>query len=253
MNQVSKNASANNTRGERTYLYVTKFAIATVIGLAASTSNAIAAITAQGGDKLTESSRPAGRATNDTRTIVPADLRFDVWMDDKPLGSHDYRFSLEGNLLQVDSSARFNVKVLFVNVFRYDHDARELWNGPCLSAVRSETTTNGEEETLDLQFNADNCAGTYSYWDQLRLQRPELTNAQTGEKEPASWSEPAPAPLPAPSKKTKVDNPPAGIKHYQLTTASAIFLLWYDKHGRSLAMQTTNDGRTITYLNRELR
>lgn len=183
---------------------------------------------------------------------LPADISFDVWMDDRPLGSHDYRFSRKGDLLQVDSSARFNLKVLFVNVFRYNHDARELWQGPCLTALNSDTTTNGEQETLELLFSVDECAGTYAYWDRARLERPELTNAQTGKKEQALWSEPDAAPLPKPGKKK--NNIPAltGLTHYQLTTDSATFLLWYDKQGRCLAMQTTNDGRTITYMNRVL-
>ena len=184
---------------------------------------------------------------------VPARISFDVWMDNTKLGTHDYRFSRKDDSLQVDSKARFNVKVLFVNVFRYVHDARELWNGHCLAAVRSDTTTNGEVEALNLQFPDGECHGTYSYWDKARLQRPELTNAQTGQRETARLRHLGNAKLPAPGKKPPTAKPPAGIAQYQLTTPSANFLLWYDKLGRCLAMQTKNDGRTITYINRELR
>lgn len=186
---------------------------------------------------------------------VPADLSYEVWMDDKPLGTHDYRFSQHstGELLQVESNARFNVKVLFVNLFSYDHSARELWKGSCLSAVRSKTTTNGKIENLDLEFDGDACHGTYSYWDSHRLQRSTLTNAQTGEQESAQWARLESVPLPIPNRKVKLSRVPEDIAHYQLLTQSARFLLWYGPDGRNLAMQTTNDGRTITYVNRALR
>ncbi len=235
MNQVSNNLSVNDPHQlpnqRRTRQILRKLVITLALCVAAITTK-VAAI--------------------ESEIAIPADISFDVWMDDRPLGSHDYRFSRKGELLQVDSSARFNVKVLFVNVFRYNHDARELWQGPCLTTLNSDTTTNGEEETLELQFTVDECAGTYAYWDQARLKRPEVTNAQTGKKDQALWSEPDAAPLPTPGKKKNVIPAPAGSTHYQLTTESATFLLWYDKQGHCLAMQTTNDGRTITYMNRVL-
>jgi len=185
---------------------------------------------------------------------IPTDLNYEVWMDDKPLGTHSFGFSEDasGSLLQVDSKAVFNVKVLFVNVFSYDHSATELWNGHCLSSLSSNTTTNGKEEAIELRFEDDSCAGTYSYWDSTRLNRPVLTNAQNGEQEDASWQQLATTALPKPSKKVKLAKVPEVIEHFQLETPSANFLLWYDAQGRNLVMQTTNDGRTITYINREL-
>jgi len=188
------------------------------------------------------------------RLEMPKDLNYDVWMDDKPLGTHSYRFSIDpsGGLLRVDSKAVFNVKVLFVNVFSYDHNATELWNGQCLNSLSSNTTTNGKEEAIELRFDGDSCAGTYSYWDSARLQRSILTNAQNGEQEDASWQQLATTALPRPSRKVKLSNEPQAIEHFQLDTPSANFLLWYDDQGRNLMMQTTNDGRTITYINREL-
>ncbi len=186
---------------------------------------------------------------------IPKDLHYDVWIDAKPLGTHAYRFSRDaaGDLLQVDSNAVFNVKVLFVNVFSYNHSATELWNGQCLSSISSNTTTNGEKEAIELRFDDANCPGTYTYWDRSRLERSILTNAQTGEQEDASLQKLASTPLPRPSKKVKLSREVQTIEHYQLTTPSADFLLWYDDQGRNLMMQTTNDGRTITYINRELR
>lgn len=185
---------------------------------------------------------------------IPTDLNYDVWMDNRPLGTHSYRFSRDpaGGLLQVDSQADFEVKVVFVTVFSYDHKATELWNERCLTRLSSTTTTNGKQEAIELRFDGENCAGTYAYWDSSRLQREMLTNAQTGKQEEANWQALAPAELPRPNKKASFSNPPRNIAHFQLEMPSASFLLWYDDRGRNLAMQTTNDGRTITYLNREL-
>lgn len=190
---------------------------------------------------------------------LPAELAFNVWLDDRPMGEHRYSFATkaseqpeQGDLLIVTSEADFEVKVLFVSVFSYNHTATEHWLGNCLRAVSSTTTTNGEDEALQRSIPATDCAGTYVYWDKSRLRRAELTNAQTGEVESAEWQDRGMLELPRIGKRKRVRPDPGEVSAVQLRTPSAVFDLYYDAKDRLLMMQTDNDGRTITYLHESL-
>lgn len=179
-------------------------------------------------------------------------LTFNVWLDGRKMGQQRYSFEAADDLLIVTSKANFNVKVLFVSVFDYDHKAIERWQGNCLQTVKSTTTTNGKEQSLNLKPPAKDCAGTYAYWDKQRLQRPELTNAQTGKSEPAQWLDRGLLSLPRVGKRKMVRPDPGLVSAIELTTTSAQFQLFYDSTDQLLMMQTINDGRTVTFLHDSL-
>ncbi|NJN51915.1 MAG: hypothetical protein HC809_09215 [Gammaproteobacteria bacterium] len=46
------------------------------------------------------------------------------------------------------SKARFEVTVLLVPVFRYEHSAVERWQGACLQSIESDTKVNGKRSAL---------------------------------------------------------------------------------------------------------
>ena len=186
---------------------------------------------------------------------IGAELTFNVWLDERRMGTHSYKFNQTGENLVVTSEASFAVKLVFVTVFSYEHKATEIWRGNCLTGLTSNTVTDGEEESLALDIPLDDCAGTYAYWDKTRLQRATLTNAQTGDQEPASWTELGAVSLPTIGKRKKVKGALGedGVQGIKVTTPSATFMLFYDKNNSLLMMQTDNDGRTITYLNSALK
>ena len=182
-------------------------------------------------------------------------LTFNVWLDGRRMGTHSYKFDQAGEDLVVTSEASFAVKLVFVTVFSYEHKATETWRGNCLTRLTSNTVTDGEAESIALDIPIDDCAGTYVYWDKTRLQRAMLTNAQTGETEPASWTELGAVSLPPIGKRKKVKGVAKedGVQGVKVTTPKATFMLFYDHNNNLLMMQTDNDGRTITYLNSELK
>ena len=190
-----------------------------------------------------------------TTNAAPATLTFNVWLDERAIGEHVYSFESNepaGDELIVTSEANFKVKVLFVTVFSYQHEAIETWRGNCLSALRSETTTNGTQENIELKLPDTECAGTYAYWDKKRLLRAVLTNAQNGNKEPSSWTDLGTAPLPGIGKRKKVRGYSGNAQAVSVATPSAVFRLYYNGDSELLMMQTENDSRTITYLHDSL-
>ncbi|WP_024931239.1 DUF6134 family protein [Methylophilus sp. OH31] len=116
---------------------------------------------------------------------------FDVWLDKQKIGTHI--FSLDQNHLQ--SRARFKVKVLFINAYRYQHQADETWQGQCLSQLTAHTEENKEitdvrGQQQDDQFVIEQKAGkqllpacvmTFAYWNPEILKQTRLLNPQNAE------------------------------------------------------------------------
>jgi hypothetical protein len=137
-------------------------------------------------------------ATVPSQANMPAsgELRFDVLLDDQPIGQHVFRIKESGEQQVVQSEASFDVRVLFVPIYRYRHQNTEVWQGGCLTAIRSQTDSNGDRYELEGELAAgafrlktqDNlrrydqaCPMTFAYWNRDFLKQRQLINSQTGE------------------------------------------------------------------------
>ena len=133
----------------------------------------------------------AGTAAAEVRT-----WDFRVTLDDREIGRH--RFTLaarESGERELRSEARFDVRVLFIDAFRYRHEAAERWQGECLRGLESRTDTNGNLESVRAQTQAgrlvvesggrreahDGCVMSFAYWNPRVLGARRLLNSQTGE------------------------------------------------------------------------
>ncbi len=121
---------------------------------------------------------------------------FNVFLDDSQIGYHEYRL-IEGpdGERRVEAEARFDVKFLFINAFRYRHEIQETWSGNCLTEVQARTNSNGKktevEGTLtdtgfvldagDVEQRLDDCVMTFAYWNPEFLKAERLLNPQTGD------------------------------------------------------------------------
>jgi len=121
--------------------------------------------------------------------------RFRVFLDEDEIGSHVFRVRESGNERRVESDARFRVRFLFVEAYRYSHRAEERWAGNCLREIDSRTDDNGETLTVhgtqrpsrfELMTqsgsqHASGCLMSFAYWNPVMLRQDRLLNAQTGE------------------------------------------------------------------------
>lgn len=123
-------------------------------------------------------------------------LEFEVLLDGKPVGTHRFEVTrTAGGDELVVSRARFEVKFLGLVVYRYRHEARELWRDGCLMELDASTDDNGRKLAVRGRAEADGfrlsapqeggsrsgCVAAYAYWDRERLlQQRELLNPQTG-------------------------------------------------------------------------
>jgi hypothetical protein len=130
-----------------------------------------------------------------TASASTEEWRFRVFLDDAEIGYHRFSLLGDGPERQLDSEARYNVKFLYITVYRYAHDSRERWQGNCLKQVEANTQDNGK--TLAVrgtqdgdrfvvtntrgQANLPACVMTFAYWNPDLLGQSRLLNVQTGE------------------------------------------------------------------------
>lgn len=119
---------------------------------------------------------------------------FRVLLDDREIGSHRYTVTERDGARQVVSDARFTVKLLFIDAYRYVHQARERWRGDCLESIEASTDVNGrqlsvrgehdgqglEVATPEGRASLPGCVMSFAYWNPAMLRQPKLLNAQTG-------------------------------------------------------------------------
>lgn len=127
---------------------------------------------------------------------LPAEeRRMQVLLDDREVGLHTFRFDEREGTLQVRSEAEFRVRLAFVTLFRYEHEAEELWRGGCLVGLRSKTDENGtkfevqgerSDAGLAVQTRAGehevaaDCPWSFAYWTPSLRERELLVNPQDG-------------------------------------------------------------------------
>lgn len=127
-----------------------------------------------------------------------ADWNFRVLLDGREIGWHVFAVREIQGEQQVTSEARFDLRILFIPAWRYDHRAVERWGDGCLRSLDSSTVTNGtrisvvargqgERITVQRPDGRDEhrgCLMSFAYWDPRILEAEQLLNSQTGELMP---------------------------------------------------------------------
>ena len=122
-------------------------------------------------------------------------LSFKVFLNDREIGYHDFTFRDAPSGRTVESEARFNVKLLFINAFRYQHQNVERWANGCLKEISARTDNNGKDLAVEGVATADRflvdsnqgtaeltgCVQSFAYWDPSLRDADRLLNSQTGE------------------------------------------------------------------------
>lgn len=191
-----------------------------------------------------------------TPLLQAKEWAFDVYLDKNKIGTHT--FSLNDNTLT--SKANFNVKVLFINAYKYDHTAKEEWAGDCLSELEANTIENKIVTKVngkldDGAFNIKNgnqaqtlpaCVMTFAYWNPKILQQSKLLNPQNAEYLDTTITKLGDA-------KTEVKGKPTDTMHYKITGAlkgvkKLNIELWYNQDNDWVALKSvTPEGYNIIY------
>lgn len=182
-------------------------------------------------------------------------LRFQVYLDEKPIGEHRFSIAGDADSQRVSSQARFDIDFLFINAYRYRHSSHEVFRNGCLKEIRATTDDNGEQYRvtgrssgagfrIDHQGGSertDGCLMTFAYWNRDVLDQRQLLNSQTGELEQVRVSDQG-------RETIEIDGREVEANRYALTTDELVIDLWYnDSLGWVGLSSDAGKGRRINY------
>ncbi|MEM9208417.1 MAG: DUF6134 family protein [Pseudomonadota bacterium] len=181
---------------------------------------------------------------------------FKVYLNDKPIGFHNFEVEDAASGTTLTTNAEFDVKVLFINAFRYRHSNVETWRDDCLIRIDARTNSNGNESivagvqsaslfnvsTSAGQEKLNGCVQTFAYWNPAILQSSRLLNSQTGDYEQVSVEFDG-------RDSVAVDGVEVPADRYTLMTKGGDVTLWYSADDWVwLALEApAKGGRTLRY------
>lgn len=181
--------------------------------------------------------------------------RFRVLLDGREIGYHHFTAREVDGQLRLLTEASFEVRLLFVTLYRYTHQAEEIWRGDCLASITSATDANGKPlavrgERDGQAFRVESargvdelpaCVMSFAYWNPRFLQQQHLLNSQNGEYLEVAVDGPVSEPLTLAGQSWTA-------RRYRLTAGAMNIDLWYSEGGDWLALETAaQGGRSLRY------
>jgi hypothetical protein len=183
---------------------------------------------------------------------------FDVFLDGDRIGYHHFTLVSTDTARTLTSEARFTVRLFSIPVYRYSHDAVELWDGPCLEHIEAATDDNGEAHRVEGHVSGANfvvngtsgradlpgCVMSFAYWDTRILQAGRLLNAQNGDYMDVRVSDLG-------GDRLQLADTVVDARRYRLQGDDLLIDLWYSKDNQWLALQSTTPSGDILYYARQ--
>lgn len=179
--------------------------------------------------------------------------KFQVTLDGEPIGEHRFRLmATAAEQRTLTSEARFTVKLLGITVYRYRHDARELWRNGCLEALTAQTQDDGKVTPVDLRFPAPGsalppsegmpaCAMSFAYWNPAIRSQTQLLNAQTGKVDAVQMARQDEGSI-------DVRGETVAAVRWRITGPPQPIDLWYAADGAWIGLDSTvGGGRKLSY------
>lgn len=188
----------------------------------------------------------SARSTESTR------LDFNVFLNEKKIGTHYFELQSEDGVREVTSVANFKYTVFFIPAYRYQHNNSEVWQDNCLVEFNARTNANGREievsgsqigENFLLAGDAEasqlpECIMTFAYWNPDFLSQQQLLNQQTGEYVDVEIKQSG-------TERLQVRGEAVTAMRFTLTAPDAQLTLWYSNENEWLALESVAKGGQI--------
>jgi len=188
--------------------------------------------------------------------VGASEWAFEVFLDDKPIGSHEFRLVREGSMLTLETEASFDVKFLLFFAYTYRHRCVETWDRRGLASIHATTDANGEEtevrgNRVNGSFRVDVNGEreelppeimSFAYWNPRILGEQRLLNSQTGEYEAIEVIERGSSPV-------TFEDESIPARRYDLIVKGKPVSVWYaESDQRWLALESVARGdRKLRY------
>ena len=188
---------------------------------------------------------------------TPQDIAFDVYRNGSAFGRHDVRFGRdEAGDLVVDVDIELRAGFGPITVFRYAHEAEEVWSGGRLQQLTASTLKDGERTEIDIRRVDGTLSGVgggrdggvadlvpSSHWRGYDVATGAILNTETGramdvEIEDLGWD--------------RVETASGSVRARHLRMAGTLTVdLWYDETGRWVGCAFEVRGQSIRYVLRD--
>jgi len=188
-------------------------------------------------------------------SLMADEWNFNVYLDDKKVGTHLFEVMGGGDRRQVQSTANFNVKFLFFSAYSYEHTNLESWAENCLLTFDANTKVNGKPTavsgaTAEAGFMVErgaeqellpDCVMSFAYWNPEFLQQKRLLNPQTGEFLDVDIEAMG-------TEDLEVRGEKIAAERYRITGRDIDIMVWYSENNEWLSLQSVvKNGRIIRY------
>jgi hypothetical protein len=180
---------------------------------------------------------------------------FNVYLDDKMVGTHLFEVVDAGEHIRVQSVANFKLKVLFISAYSYQHTSSERWVDDCLLEFNASTRVNGKLAQVSGVSTGDgfavqndsarqvlpDCVMSFAYWNPEFLKQERLLNPQTGEFLNVKVESLGTGPLQVRGKQVTASR-------YKVSARGLDLMLWYSPDNEWLRLESVARGeRVIRY------
>jgi hypothetical protein len=169
------------------------------------------------------------------------------------IGTHTLTFAESGAALTVDVENKMKVKVLFVTVFRYEAERRELWRGGQMVGYRSQTHDDGTDIAAMAELKGDklviegpNGRATTQFgifptnpWNRKIVEQSLLMDTKTAELLKVKTAEAGKDTLEIRGKSVEASK--------YVISGELERELWYGEDGTWLQMRFDSDGSAVTF------
>lgn len=181
----------------------------------------------------------------------PADIVFDVYRNDTPFGEHAVRFDqTAGGDLRVEIDIELEAGFGPITVFRYEHEAEEIWSDGRLARLQAATLKDGDWNRVDVERAGPDTlvSGSVergylppsSHWRGYAAGTGEILNTETGDAMAVEIED-----LGMDTVETAAG--PVEARHIRMSGTLTVDL-WYDADGRWVGCEFEARGQTIRYV-----
>ncbi len=186
---------------------------------------------------------------------VADEWNFDVFLDGKKVGTHLFEVVDANDQRHVQSTANFEVKILFFSAYKYEHTNTERWADNCLLTFDANTKVNGKPtavsgatgedgflvEKISGQELLPDCVMSFAYWNPAFLLEERLLNPQTGEFLDVEVELMG-------TENLEVRGEQVAAERYKITAQGIDLLVWYSSNNEWLGLESIAEkGRIIRY------
>jgi hypothetical protein len=199
------------------------------------------------------SQQPADAEKTTQRELAAGNAwRFKVYLDDKEIGYQNFFVAEHAGMKQLRSVANFEYRLLFLNLFHYQHETSEIWSGDCLQSINARTDANGKPFRVDGrqeqgefrvkkangEASIPECVMSFAFWNPKVLEQNILLNAQDGELLEVDISNPV-------FEELEVLGESRPSYRYRLAAGALDLDLWYSTENEWLALESEVEGGRI--------